>query len=79
MATRFLARNGLAGIDDPVTDGQFGDGRLDWEKALKDVLVRSGYNTPEYYALRDDRKLTIYNPYVPEKEERESKIPTTRS
>lgn len=71
LAKRFLERDGLVAIDDPVADGRFGDGRQAWEDALKDVVFQGGYALPEYYTLRDDLKLTVYNPYMPEKEDRE--------
>ncbi len=71
LAKRFLTREGLAAVQDPVIDGQFGDSRHAWEEALMDVVFRGGFKMPKYYLLRDDLKLTVYNPYLPEKEEEE--------
>ena len=69
LATRFLVRDGLAVIEDPVGEAGFGDERQAWESALYDIVVQHGHKPPECYALRDDLKLTVYNPYLPEKED----------
>jgi HD superfamily phosphohydrolase len=70
LAQRFLGRNRLAAIEDPVSEVAFSDARDVWERALGDAVRGSGFD-PEHYALRDDLKLTIYNPYIPEREEPE--------
>lgn len=70
LARRFLERNCLAAIEDPVSEITFSDSRDDWECALEKTVRDNGFD-PEYYALRDDLKLTIYNPYIPEREEPE--------
>jgi hypothetical protein len=69
LASRFLGRNRLCAIDDPVT-ASLSDQRGEWESELQRIVAASGRN-PEYYLLRDDLKLTIYNPYIPEKEVRQ--------
>jgi len=71
LATRFLAREGLAAIEDPVSEKDIADARDKWEEALQGVVSKQGFDRPECYALRDDLKLTLYNPYSPEKEEQE--------
>jgi len=71
LAKRFLAREGLAAIEDPVSERDFADARDKWEEALECVVSKQGFERPEHYALRDDLKLTVYNPYTPEKEEQE--------
>ena len=50
---------------DPLSDD-----RTQWEEALKNLVARK-YDPPDSYALRDDLKLTLYNPYLPEKENKE--------
>jgi hypothetical protein len=70
LAKRFLERDRFTCIDDPVTATGFSDVREQWESALRAEINKEGFDA-EYYVLRDDLKLTIYNPYVPEKEERE--------
>lgn len=70
LARRFLERDRLRAIDDPVTQTGFADAREAWERELKQVVSAKGFN-PDYYALRDDLRLTIYDPYTPEKDEEE--------
>ncbi|HOQ48132.1 MAG TPA: HD domain-containing protein [Bryobacteraceae bacterium] len=70
LARRFLVRDRFAALEDPVSQIAFPDLRDAWEKALGDKVAEHGFE-PEYYALRDDLKLTVYNPYLPEKEEPE--------
>ncbi|HEX4132546.1 MAG TPA: hypothetical protein VHZ24_21115, partial [Pirellulales bacterium] len=60
----------LGAIDDPVRNLDFSDARQTWEKQLAETVSRRGFDA-SYYVLRDNLKLTIYNPYIPEKEERE--------
>jgi HD superfamily phosphohydrolase len=71
LGSRFLARDHFVPVEDPVDDQGFGERRKAWEKDLREVVGKHGYAPPEYYALRDDLKLTVYDPYVPEKEEKE--------
>ena len=71
LAKRLLSRQGLVAIEDPITDTTFDDAREKWENALRTLVAQKSYESPELYALRDDLKLTIYNPYMPEKEEEE--------
>ena len=66
-----MTRNRFAAIEDPVSETAFADARNSWENELKSAVRESGFEHAEYYALRDDLKLTIYNPYIPEKEEKE--------
>ena len=58
-------------IEDPVSERGFADPRNDWETKLRGLVGKRGFDPPEYYALRDDLKLTVYDPYIPEKEEEE--------
>lgn len=71
LASRFLCRDRFATIEDPVSERGFDDARERWEEALRRLVASKGHTPPEHYALRDDLKLTVYNPYVPEKEEKE--------
>jgi len=71
LAKRFLTRERFVAVDDPVSEMDFAEARESWERELQDVVAREGFDLPEYYALRDDLTLTIYNPYAPEKEEEE--------
>jgi len=71
LARRFLNRDGFAAIDDPVQEADFGEPRTAWESALQKLVESCGYSPPECYALRDDLKLTVYDPYMPEKEREE--------
>lgn len=68
LSWRFLARDHFAAIDDPVAAVSF-DLRDEWETALRELVGAQGLD-PDYYMLRDDLKLTIYNPYIPEREEK---------
>lgn len=70
LARRFLSRDRLAAIEDPVSQTAFSDARDAWERELCAKVLPCGFD-PDYYVLRDDLKLTIYNPYMPEKEEEE--------
>lgn len=70
LARRFLGRNRFYAVDDPVTETAFADSRNQWEAALAAIVAAENL-APDYYVLRDDLKLTIYNPYMPEREERE--------
>ncbi|MBI2824586.1 MAG: hypothetical protein HYX69_07870 [Planctomycetia bacterium] len=70
LARRFLERDRLRAIDDPVKQAGFADAREAWERELRQVVSAKGFN-PDYYALRDDLRLTIYDPYTPEKDEEE--------
>jgi uncharacterized protein len=67
LARRFLCRDCLTAIEDPVSETAFGDARNQWEKELRTTVADQGFD-PEFYALRDDLKMTIYDPYIPEKE-----------
>lgn len=69
LARRFLSRDRLRAIDDPVAETTFADSRAEWEQRLYELVASHGFEPPEYYALRDDLKLTIYDPYIPEKEQ----------
>jgi HD superfamily phosphohydrolase len=71
LATRFLTRRGLKAIEDPIPSAALDGARADWEAELRRVAAEGGFKPPEYYALRDDLKLTVYDPYIPEKEEEE--------
>lgn len=70
LAKRFLGRKHFAAIEDPVSEEPFQGARQDWEEEVQRVVGEHGFD-PEYYMLRDDLKLTVYNPYTPEKEEEE--------
>ena len=70
LARRFLGRGRLSPVDDPVSQDAFSDARADWEQRLRELVAEQKFD-PNFYVLRDDLKLTIYNPYTPEKEERE--------
>jgi HD superfamily phosphohydrolase len=70
LSRRILARDRLAAVEDPVTETAIDGQRDAWEAELRRIVATSGYD-PDYYMLRDDLKLTIYDPYMPEKEERE--------
>ena len=67
LARRFLSRDCLTAIEDPVSEMAFSDARNTWEQELAAKLAEQGFD-PEFYALRDDLKTTIYDPYIPEKE-----------
>lgn len=71
LASRVIHRRRMKAIRDPVPEGAFEDVREKWEDALRKAVELKGHSPPEYYALRDDLKQTIYNPYVPEKEKPE--------
>jgi HD superfamily phosphohydrolase len=71
LAKRFLHRQGMAAIEDPVSERSVADARDGWEEELRRVVRQQGFDPPQCCALRDDLKLTIYNPYTPEKEEKE--------
>lgn len=71
LAKRFLEREGLAMIEDPLSERGFADARDAWEVELRRVVGEHGFEPPECYVLRDDLKLTVYDPYTPEKEEEE--------
>ena len=68
LARRFLKRNRLSAIEDPVSQAAFSDARDAWERELRTKVAEERFD-PDYYALRDDLKLTIYDPYTPEKED----------
>ncbi len=70
LARRFLERRRFAAIEDPITETTLSDARDGWERALRGKVSEHKFDA-DYYALRDDLKLTIYNPYIPEKEEPE--------
>ncbi len=70
LARRFLERDRFVAISDPVVEADFSDPRKEWEAELDKIVRTQGYD-PEFYVLRDDLKLTVYNPYTPEKEEPE--------
>ncbi|MCI0360962.1 MAG: HD domain-containing protein [Planctomycetaceae bacterium] len=70
LARRFLFRDRLCVLNDPVAEAAVGDERTRWESELARVVGAEDFDA-NYYMLRDDLKLTIYNPYIPEKEERE--------
>ncbi len=70
LARRFLGRGRLSPVNDPVSQNAFSDARADWEQRLRALVAEQKFD-PNFYVLRDDLKLTIYNPYTPEKEERE--------
>lgn len=75
LAGWFLARNCLAVIQDPVSES-WSDGERDkWEKALQDVVAAQGFKPPEFYALRDDLKFTVYKPYMKLESEEELQDP----
>jgi hypothetical protein len=71
LARRFLVRDGFAAVEDPVSEAAFGDAHADWEAELRRIVGEHQFAPPEYYALRDDLKLSVYDPYTPEKEEKE--------
>lgn len=71
LATRFLTRDRFAAIEDPVSEAAFDDARDEWESELRTCVEAQGFQPAKYYALRDNLKLTVYDPYVPEREERE--------
>ena len=71
LARRFLVRDGFAAVEDPVSETAFADARADWEAELRRIVGEHQFDPPEYYALRDDLKLSVYDPYTPEKEEKE--------
>lgn len=71
LASRFLNRDHFVAIDDPILDASFPASRDSWESALCQLVQECGFEPPQLYALRDDLKLTVYNPYTPEKEEKE--------
>jgi HD superfamily phosphohydrolase len=70
LAKRFLCRDCLTAIEDPVSETAFNDARNAWERKLKKKIAEQGFES-EFYVLRDDLKTTIYNPYIPEKEDLE--------
>ena len=70
LARRFLERDRFAAFEDPVSQIAFPDPRDAWEQALRTKVAEHNFD-PDFYALRDDLKLTVYNPYLPEKEEPE--------
>lgn len=70
LSRRFLERDRLAAIEDPVAETAFSDPRKVWEEELRKAVGLQGFD-PDYFVLRDDLKLTVYNPYTPEKEEPE--------
>lgn len=69
LARRFLVRDRLAPIDDPVPGTKINERELrrTWEETLRETIRKEGFD-PDYYALRDDPTVSVYNPYVPEKE-----------
>ncbi len=73
LAQRFLKRDRFVAIADPVSEEGVCDARVEWESELHKLVQEKGFD-PEFYALRDDLKLAVYNPhmpYMPEKEEEE--------
>lgn len=70
LARRFVHRKPLKVIPDPVPSEAFEDVREAWETALHEEVSAAGFD-PAFYALRDDLKQTVYDPYSPEKEEAE--------
>lgn len=84
LARRFINRQGFAAIDPPEKcQPQLAPGKIDpknapwipiqaeWEDELSKLVKDKGFTLPEFYALRDDLKLSIYAPYETEKEEQE--------
>jgi HD superfamily phosphohydrolase len=84
LARRFLNRKGFTAIDPPEKcQPQLTSGKIDpknapwipiqaeWEEELNKLLKDEGFTPHEFYALRDDLKLSIYAPYETEKEEQE--------
>ncbi len=69
LARRFLHRDGFAAVDDLVHQRLDDESPTEWDRKLWDLVAHSGFHPPECYALRDDLKLDIYDPYMPEKEE----------
>jgi HD superfamily phosphohydrolase len=70
LARRILHRNRMVCVDDPVPETIGANRHTIWEECLSQSVRDNGFD-PEYYALRDDLSLTIYNPYIPEREDRE--------
>ncbi|MBN2476466.1 MAG: HD domain-containing protein [Pirellulales bacterium] len=69
LAGRFLARKGFAAIEDPVSETGFDDARAKWETTLRKVVAQGGFEPEEFYVLHDELEFTMYDPYIPEKEE----------
>lgn len=73
LTGRFLNRKGFKVIDAPEPTDLFADDWTPWETALRELVGKKGFSPPEFYVLRDEPKLTIYQtiyqPYRPEAKE----------
>ena len=72
LATRFVDRKRFVHVRAPPPKDPIGDSEEycndEWEEEPRKLVAGKGHEPADMYALKDERKMKFYDPYVPEPE-----------